>query len=176
MTSQTVSSTLPRRVNKAIVSGLFTQALTVALGLAIVPYMVRKLGNDGYALLSFSLAMVGYMAFIDLGLSNSMVRFLAEYDGRGDSGSKEDVLAAGICAYPVLGLFFGTIVAVLTPYLVTRILTLPVELHGVALIAFYITAVGFPIVFIKAYFESIPTAHQRISTLNGVNLTINKEE
>ncbi len=170
--SNTVS-TLSSKVGKGIASGLAAQAVTVLLGLMIVPYMVRMLGNASYALLSFSLTFIGYMAYVDLGLSNSMVRFLAEYDGSGDIDGKRKVLSTCICLYPLLGLSAGAILALLTPYFVTRVLTLPPQLYSTALAAFYITAVGLPIVLIKAYFEAIPLAHQRVTTLNTLNVLVN---
>jgi O-antigen/teichoic acid export membrane protein len=67
-----------------ISTGVFTAVLTL--------YLVRKLGPDGYGIFAVALS-IGALAVLpsDLGLSQSMARFLAER--RGDRGAMARILA-----------------------------------------------------------------------------------
>lgn len=54
------------------------------LGLLIVPFLIVKLGQDGYGLAAVILSIAGVCALADLGISGALTRQLAESLGRRD--------------------------------------------------------------------------------------------
>ena len=51
--------------------------LTNIVGLLLTPFIIRKLGDAEFGLYSLIGAFVGYIAILDLGLGNTVVRFVA---------------------------------------------------------------------------------------------------
>lgn len=68
-----------------------------ALSFLLLPLMVRGLGLEGYALYTLMGTFAGYLALLTLGAGSTVVKFIAERRGRGDS--------AGVRAAAGLGLF-----------------------------------------------------------------------
>lgn len=52
---------------------------TLVAGLIISPYLIRKLGAEGYGIWSLSFALIDYYAFLDLGFRSAMVKYVAHY-------------------------------------------------------------------------------------------------
>jgi O-antigen/teichoic acid export membrane protein len=86
-----------------ITGAVFTAALTV--------FLARKLGSDGYGILSLAIGIVGLVALLsDFGIANSVARFVAEH--RGDRERTAGVLADGlrlklIASVTISALLFG---------------------------------------------------------------------
>lgn len=86
-----------------ITGAVFTAGLTI--------FLARKLGSEGYGVLSLAMSVVGLVAlFADFGIANSVARFVAE-DG-GDRARVASVLADGlrlklIASITVAVLMFG---------------------------------------------------------------------
>lgn len=161
------------QIQRNIFSGLLLQGLLIALGLLAVPFIVRGLGNDRYALLSLSVTLIGYFSLMDFGLGQGMVRYLSEYTGRADDAAKQEVISSGILVFPILGVVAGVILVGFTPFIVKYGLRLPTGLQQTAAVVFYLTAVGLPLMFLKVYFEAIPSAHQRIDLINWAGFFAN---
>src|ERR1035437_10688053 len=52
--------------------------LTV-ISVVTVPYIVKKLGYDAYGVLSLVSMVVGYFAFLDLGLGDAVIKYVSHY-------------------------------------------------------------------------------------------------
>lgn len=76
-----------------------TILLTNVIGLFLTPYILRMLGTAEYGLYTLIGAFVGYMSVLDLGLNNTIVRFVAKYRAEGDIKGEENFLALSMITY-----------------------------------------------------------------------------
>ena len=60
------------------------QALPLAVGLVVIPFIVHGLGPDRFGLLSLAWVVMGYFTLFDLGLERATTKFVAEALGKGD--------------------------------------------------------------------------------------------
>lgn len=156
-----------------IISNFLSRIWLVLISLISIPYIIKHLGSNAYAVLSLSLVVIGYFALLDLGLGKGITKFIAEYNARGEEETIKKLIGTSIVFYTAMG-FIGTVVlATLTNLLVTKILKIPFELQNTSKIVFYLTSLGLLFRIPQILFTSIPTGYQKIHFLNIINATAN---
>ena len=86
--------------------------LTNGIGLVLTPYIIRSLGDAEYGLYTLIGAFVGYMTVLDLGLNNTIIRYVAKYRAENDKAGEEKFLGTSILIYVAIALlvcFIGVI-------------------------------------------------------------------
>lgn len=73
--------------------------LTTAVGLFLTPFIILKLGDSEFGLYSLIGAFVGYLSILDFGLSNTVVRFVANRRAKNDRIGEESFLATAMLMY-----------------------------------------------------------------------------
>lgn len=144
------------------------------LGLSFftTPYIVNTLGTDAFGVYSIIGVVMGYFAFLDLGLGNAIIKYLAEFWGKREYRKISDVIGTSLVVYGLIGLMGGFVLIILTPTLVNDFLHIPKELETVTRFAFYVSALGFLINMPLAIFGNIPNALQRMDITNIRNIII----
>lgn len=87
------------QLKKGALLSYVTIILTNGIGLLLTPFMIGKLGDSEYGLYTLIGSLIGYISVLDLGLSNTIVRFVAKYKARNDRESEENFLATTILIY-----------------------------------------------------------------------------
>ncbi|QLG46703.1 lipopolysaccharide biosynthesis protein [Costertonia aggregata] len=89
-----------------------TIILTNVVGLFLTPFIIKQLGDAEYGLYTLIGAFVGYIAVLDFGLTNTVVRFVAKYRAEKDKEGEENFLATTMIIYAVIStlvIIVGTI-------------------------------------------------------------------
>jgi O-antigen/teichoic acid export membrane protein len=86
-------------------TGFFAQAVIV---LVSTPLLIKGMGVEQYGLWVIASSFLGIMGFFDMGISSSIVKFIAEYTSQGDKNGVSSVIVGAICFY----LIFGTIISI----------------------------------------------------------------
>ena len=73
--------------------------LTNIVAIFVTPYMLRCLGKSGYGLYMLIGAFVGYLAVMDFGMNNSVIRYVARYRVRGDKNGEKNFLSTAMMTY-----------------------------------------------------------------------------
>ena len=98
----------------------FGRVLSLGVWTLLVPYLLRKLGAEGFALWSLFFALTGYLSALDLGFSLGTLRHVAAARARGDGGEAGEFALMGLLGY----LMLGTAWLALTPWLREPVLDL----------------------------------------------------
>lgn len=77
--------------------------------LAYTPFLIRTLGQSEFGLYSLASATVGYLAIMDLGFGNAIIRFTSKYTALGDEDKVNGLHGMFLLIYGII----GCIVAVL---------------------------------------------------------------
>lgn len=145
-------------------------AWPVVLALVVTPFVVRGLGADAYGVFSIVAVTLGFFGLLDLGIGGAATKAIAQHVQRGELVEARRVLGTLLTAYLVIGIVGGGLLALLAPLLVTRVLTVPLELQPVALSAFLVSAVGFPVSLLVGASASVLKASQRFDLSTRVAL------
>lgn len=90
------------QLKKGAFLSYITIILTNGIGLLLTPFMIAKLGDSEYGLYTLIGSLIGYISVLDLGLTNTIVRFVAKYRAKEDRNGEENFLATVMLIYTVI--------------------------------------------------------------------------
>ncbi|KQR91854.1 hypothetical protein ASG01_12675 [Chryseobacterium sp. Leaf180] len=76
--------------------------LTNVVGLFLTPFIIKSLGNSEYGLYTLIGSLVAYLTLMDLGMNNTIVRFVAKYRAENDHHSERNFLGTVMLIYLVI--------------------------------------------------------------------------
>lgn len=130
--------------------------------LILTPFIIKNLGDSEYGLYMLIGAFVGYIAILDFGLGNTIVRFVAKYRTEGDKKGEENFLFSTFIIYSmisVLVLIVGTIVYMNLNNIFVDSLTIN-EIET-AKVMFVILVINLALTLPMKSFTGIMTAYER---------------
>lgn len=78
--------------------------ITNLTNLVLTPFIIRNLGDSEYGLYMLIGALIGYIAVLDFGLGNTVVRFVAKYRTENDKKNEENFLFSTFVIYGAISL------------------------------------------------------------------------
>ncbi|MCL5127852.1 lipopolysaccharide biosynthesis protein [Algibacter sp. L4_22] len=87
------------QIKKGALLNYITIFLTNVVGLFITPFILNHLGKSEYGIYTAIGALVGTISVLDLGLNNTIIRFVAKYKAEKDRRSEENFLATTMLIY-----------------------------------------------------------------------------
>jgi len=153
-----------KRTHRLIHNTIFSiggWAVPIVLSFVFTPYIVGKLGNDAYGILTLVWSVIGYFAFLDLGLGRALVKFVAEYSGKKDLDAVNESIGSALLIALTLGIPGAILIFASAGILSSSVLKIPCEFEHVAFVAFRLGAVGFLAAMMQTLFRAIPNGLNR---------------
>ncbi len=88
-----------RRSFRIFATGAANSAVTLLVGIAATPFVLKWLGTDTYGLFRMTLDWLGYLVLLELGLSEALVPLLVGPVAQGKNDEARKALVAGVRAY-----------------------------------------------------------------------------
>jgi O-antigen/teichoic acid export membrane protein len=133
-------------------------ALNIGVGIVLMPFTVRHLGQTQYGLWMLVASMTTYFQLLDLGYGNGVVRHLIEADRRGDADEVNGIASTFVCVYALIAAVACVAIAGMVVFVVPRFPHLTVEQIRLAQILLAILgariAIGFPLTVFGAVSNS----------------------
>jgi O-antigen/teichoic acid export membrane protein len=79
--------------------------LTNVIGIILTPFILNHIGKAEYGVYTTIGALIGTISILDLGLNNTIVRFVAKYRAENDKKGEENFLATSMLIYGCISLF-----------------------------------------------------------------------
>lgn len=92
-----------REQKLGVILSYINLAITNITGILITPYTIKMLGPSEYGLYSLIGAFVGYLSVLDLGLNDTIVRYVAKYRVEENKKEEENFIAVSFILYIVIG-------------------------------------------------------------------------
>jgi len=150
---------------KNTVANYVRQITAVGIFLFLTPYTAHRLGTEQFGLWSLMWAMVGVLALIDMGVSNAVVKFVADARGRADDARVSQLCSTFFWLENGLAICVVLVAAALVPFL-NAIFDIPPQFSRTAAIVFGIlsfrVASGMPL----GLFAGLLSAHRRQADAN----------
>ena len=163
--SLTASSVLARNATL----NLITEGWIFLVLLFAIPKLVFFLGEASFGLFSLAWVVVGYLAFLDIGVSSATTKFVSEYLARQRREEIGSLIRTALAANSVMGLVAGLVALSIAPLLVRHAFKIPTSLHGQALTVFLAVACALPVLLIQGVLRGALSSYQRFDWLNLVN-------
>lgn len=142
----------------------------LAIGVIVIPFIVRELETERFGLLSLVWVMVSCFGIFDLGLGRATTKYVAEAFGKGEKDLVPPLVWTGVTLQLMLGILGAIILISITPLIVERVLNISRELIPEASTTFYLLAPFIPIVMVSSLFSGILEARQRFDLVNLINI------
>lgn len=146
------------------------QGVSLVVGIATIPFIVRGLGTERFGLLSLAWVILGYFTVFDLGLGRATTRFTAEALGKGAEDRMPALVWTAVAAQVAVGLVGAGVLAAVTPLLVGQVLKIPSAMLKEAYATFYILALALPVILVSGSFMGVLEARQRFDLVNAVRV------
>jgi O-antigen/teichoic acid export membrane protein len=167
----------PKRLSQKLINNVLYNVLgnvfTTLISLALMPYIVHKLGDYMYGVFSLAMAVVGYFTILDLGFGVAVIKYLAERGAGGDEKRISRTLGTALTANIAAGsagaiaMFFGAGYIASHFFKTAHHAGMP---PAQAITAVKISAVIFLLSMVSALFLAIPQARQRFDLLNWLRV------
>lgn len=92
------------QIKKGVALNYLNIILTNIIGLLLTPYIIRSLGDSEFGLYTLIGSLIGYISVLDLGLNNTIVRFVSKYRASNDEKGEQNFLATTFLIYAVISL------------------------------------------------------------------------
>ena len=147
---------------------LTTNAWIFLVLIVAMPRLVAHLGQTAFGLFSLAWVVIGYLAFLDIGVNRAATKFVSEHLAKDDRDSALQVVRTALLANSGLGLAGAVIVVVASPYLVHLFKVSPT----IALQAehvFCAVALAVPVLLIQGVLRAVLSSLQRFGFMNLVD-------
>ena len=134
-----------------------------------MPKLVSSLGDTSFGLFSLAWVVIGYLAFLDVGVNRAATKFVSEHLAEQDHDSMRRIVRTAVFANLALGLVGGLAVVVATPYLVHSVFRVSAGLQSQAHLAFYAVGLAVPVLLMQGVFRAVLSSFQRFGWINAVN-------
>lgn len=119
-------------IKKKIISGTAInatgKALSFALQIFIVTYLIKTLGKETYGILVLALALVANTNLLESGFGLSVTKYVSEYSAKGDLEKLLEIINTNFIVSVVLALIFSGILLIVNEFFLEKIFTIPLHL------------------------------------------------
>ena len=154
---------------------LGTEVFIGVLLVATVPPLVHRLGPASFGLYSLAFALIGYLSYLDLGVSRAVTQFVSVALARNDLAETNRAIHSATFVNLFIGLLCSLAVLLTAPLLIHSVFTITPALQRNAAVVFYAVAVVVPFFLVQGVFRAVLMSYQRfaaISLINGVATSV----
>lgn len=150
------------------------QVLPLLLVLPLLPYVLRTLGTERFAILTLAWTVIGYFGFLDLGLGRAATQLIAALLGQNRRAEINRVVWSSLLIQTALGVAGAIIIAALAPVIARDVLRIADPLlRTETRTTLTFVALGLPLVLLSGTFSGVLEAHQRFDLMNLVRVPAN---
>ncbi len=145
-------------------------AVSLIGGLVLTPYIIRKLGADGYGVWSLVFSLIGYYSLLDFGFRSAVVRFSAHYRAQHDSDKINELVNTLLFYFSAASILLLVVTVVLARY-ADRLFQIPAALRGQ--FSWLVSLVGINLAVGVAFnvFTGCVEGFQRFDLVNKIRVT-----
>ncbi len=160
--------TAGRLLARNMVYNLVGQGLPLLVAVFTIPLLIRGLGTDRFGILTLIWIVIGYFSLFDLGLGRALTQIVSERLGGGQQEEIGPLVGTGLGLVTIMGLVGAVVLALLNPWLVQKVLKVPLQLQPETRTALYLVALALPTVTSIAALRGVLEAHQRFDLTNAI--------
>lgn len=95
-------SALIKRIAVNTLSGYFRLFTSFAVLFILTPYIIGKIGKDGYGLWSLTFSILGFFELLDFGFAVAVIKYVAECNAKKDVPRRNQVISTVLFIYLLL--------------------------------------------------------------------------
>jgi O-antigen/teichoic acid export membrane protein len=152
----------PQRIGSNIAFSGAGRAWSAVLLFITIPIVVHSIGTAAYGVYALASVILGYVAFLDFGLTAAVVRSVSKYHSLGDKRALESAVGTAFSLLIALGAAGAALIVLVSPLVVGSLLHVPSSLQPDARFALQVAGVGFGINMLLVVFAGVVQGLQRM--------------
>ncbi len=168
-TQPPLSLSLTQRLARNTAANYAGSFIVLGIGFLLTPFLVRTLGDALYGLWILLGSVVVYFQLLDLGLSTSLARYVAQYVAQGREDELSELASTVFVLYLGLAAVAGVLMLALAPWVAT-VFQIPPQNAPVATQTFLLVSINFMIALPTSLYNAILVGYQRIDLNNIANV------
>jgi len=157
-------------MNRIFRNSLFSfgsSSISLPINFFLIPYVLAKIGKEGYGLWALIGVIANYQVFVDFGLTSTLVRFVAKEETDRKYKNVNEYLATSFVTFLVLWLAAYTILLIFSRPIAVHVLRVQ---QNIDIAVFLITISGFCVILnlSAGLFKSILDGAQRMEISNSL--------
>jgi len=160
-------------IKKNIAWNFFGGVLPLLVGVVVFPLIINVYGAERFGLLAIAWSLVGYFSLFDMGLSRALTQTVSEKLSR--KADEIEIVALIYTAFRImllLGVLGGVFLWLISPWLVSHVLTVTVEIQQEAIRAFTVLAISIPFVVHTAALRGVMDALHLFKQANLIRMVL----
>jgi len=160
-----------RRFLRNIASNTAGYFVSVAIALALSPFVVHTLGDKFYGLWTLVISLTGYYGLLDLGIKSAVGQYVSRYWAKRDIDGVNRTLNTAfvlLCGVALLAMVVTAVLAWLLPHWIDAKGTALAAAQGALVITGLEISLGFPM----AVYSTATYARERFDIDNAVGITL----
>jgi O-antigen/teichoic acid export membrane protein len=149
---------------------LLGQIVPAAVGFLVVPRIVAGFGDGRFGLLSLAWAVIGYLSFLDLGISRAVTRSVAASLAHARVEELRVQVSSALAIMLGVGCAAALILYPLAPWISQHALSMPPELREETLLVVRLLCIGLPITLLMNALRGVLEAYQKFGFVNAVRV------
>jgi len=154
-----------------VVSNVFGRFVPAILNLFVIPYLVFRLGTDRFGLYVLFSTIANYTVLFDLGISKAYVKFVSEFNVRGDDAKINSLISTSMVFYFFLSLFLAGILFLIEPGIYS-VLRIPDALRAEAQIALFVASGSLILSLPLNWTAGVLMGLQRFDAINLIQVVV----
>lgn len=150
------------RIGSNIAFSGLGRAWSAILLFVTVPIVVHAIGTSAYGVYALSSVILGYVAFLDFGLTASVVRSVSKHRTLGDLAALERAVGTAFTLLIALGVLGSVAIVLVSPLVVRSLLHVPTQLIADAQFALQVAGIGFGVNMVLVVFAGVVQGLQRL--------------
>jgi O-antigen/teichoic acid export membrane protein len=151
---------------------LLTEGWVFLVLVVAMPRLVAFLGETSFGLFSLALVVIGYLTFLDIGVSRAATKYISEHLAEKDLDGARQIIRTALLTNLTLGLVGGLAVVTLSPFLIHSIFKVSADLEKQAWLVLCIVGVSVPVLLMHGVLRAVLTSFQRFGWINSVNALV----
>lgn len=164
-----MSSEVGSRIAKNSIFNLSRTLLTIPITIFITPFIIRHVGKEQFGIWALVGVISSYAQLSDFGITDSLIKFMAEYKAKNDSLQINRLINTAFTVYVAISIVLCTILLLALPFIITTILSIPAALATKATYIFTIAIYLFFANMTMGVFGSLIVGFQRMGYSNLIS-------
>jgi len=159
----------PRLARNSLYYALKSMVALASL-LLVTPYILTVVGTEWYGVWALAAVITSYAQLSDFGLTESVVKYAAEYHARQDTVALNRLVNTVVLLYLGLAVLLGGLLWLLLPAIARDLLLIPAPYLAEAVLIFRLSVGIFFVNLVLGIFASLVIATQQMGYATAVNI------
>ncbi|MBI1866261.1 MAG: oligosaccharide flippase family protein [Candidatus Staskawiczbacteria bacterium] len=162
-----------RTISSNIKYNIINYGISFAVGLVLFPFIVSHVGKEVYGAYLLVMTFIGYFGVLDFGIGTAVVKYIAEFMGRGDKEGTSKIINSSLFFYIIVGLISAVTLLILSFYF-DRIFNIGTANVAIMRQLFWVAAIASLFIWPGRTFDGVLYGLQRFDWLaiNNIAITI----